>query len=51
MELRSLTLEKRTFDDGPDSLGCAVGCAILMFLGVLFVIVLYVLWEMAMSRG
>lgn len=49
MELRSWTLKKRGFNDGPDSLGCALGFAFLMFLGVLFVIVFYVLWGKAMA--
>lgn len=49
MEPRSLTLKTRSYNDGPDSLGCAVGFALLMFLGVLFVVVLYVVWEKAMG--
>jgi hypothetical protein len=48
MESRSWTL-KRTFNDGPDSLGCAVGCALLAFGGVLFLVVLYMLWTRATS--
>lgn len=40
---------KRTCNSGPDSLGCAVGFALLMLLGVMFVIVVYVLWEKAMG--
>ena len=49
-ELRSWTLTRRSEENGgPDDVGCAVAFVFLMFLGVVFLIVLYVLWEKATS--
>jgi len=47
---RSWTLTRSSKNDGPDSLGCAVGFVLLMLGGVLFVVLMFILWENATGK-